>query len=607
MERRLAAIVATDVVGYSRLMGADEAGTLAALKACRKELIDPKIAEHNGRIVKLMGDGALLEFASVVDAVQCAVEIQRQMEARNEGVSEDRRIVLRIGINLGDIIVEGEDIFGDGVNVAARLETLADPGGICVSRSVRDQIRDKIEVPLDDLGQVEVKNIARPVHAFRILRHGARVVRRRRKARIGAGYLAIAIAAALIAVVLGVAAILGPADPPGAELSIAVLPFENMSGDPEQAYFSDGMTADLITDLSHVSGWSVIAYATMKDFKDSSIEEVAAELGVSHVVTGRVRKVGDRIRINVNLIEAENSHQQWGERYDRWITNVLVLQDEVVKEIVGALAVELTPDERERLETAGEVDSEAYDLLLRGLAEYRRFTRETNVMARDYFERALAHDPDYARAYADLALTYAIDASLGWAEEPENALDTALAMGQRALSIDDEIREVHYALAVIYRHQKRHAEGIASARRAIDIDPNYADGYAQFAINLNFSSRPEEGLEAIFKAKKLNPRAPFFYIWLEGQSHYLLGHFDMAAERFERVAQSNPEFPLAHKMLAATYIELGRTEDAEWAAEELLALDPDFSLERDRRVTPYKDKEVLEKYLDNLYDAGLPK
>jgi class 3 adenylate cyclase/TolB-like protein len=610
MERRLAAIVATDVVGYSRLMGMDEAATLAALKTHREELIDPKIAAHNGRIVKLMGDGALVEFASVVDAVRCAVEIQQRMEERNRDVPEDRRIVLRIGINLGDIIVEGDDIFGDGVNVAARLETLADPGGICVSRSVRDQIRDKIRIPLDDLGQIEVKNIARPIRAFRMLGEAGAPASaaKRREIKMRPGYLVTAMAtvAVIVAAALVVQLIALSPEVPDVGPSIAVLPFDNISGDPEQAYFSDGMTADLITDLSHVSGWSVIAYATMKDFKGRGIKDVSAELGVSHVVTGRVRKVDDRIRINVELIDAGTSLQPWGERYDRRITDVLALQDEVVKRIVSALAVELTPDEQERLENADEVDPEAYDLLLRGLAEYRRFTRVTNAAARDYFEQALAYNPDYARAYAGLALTYGMDASLGWVDEPEDALNKGLSMAQRALGLSDEIPEVYFALAVVYRNQKRHAEGIAASRRSIDIDPNYADGYAQLAINLNFAGQPEEGLQAILKAMELNPRSPFFYVWLEGQSHYLLGQFDEAAELFERVAQSNPEFPAAHKMLAATYIELGRTDDAEWAAEELQALNPDFSLERERLATPYKDKAVLERYIKRLYASGLP-
>ncbi|MDH5558371.1 MAG: tetratricopeptide repeat protein, partial [Alphaproteobacteria bacterium] len=395
-----------------------------------------------------------------------------------------------------------------------------------------------------------------------------------------------------------------PTTPEG--ISIAVLPFENFGAGSEQFYFSDGMTADLITDLSHVSGWSVIAYTTMREYKDRGLDEVAADLGVSHVITGRVRKVEGRIRINVALIDAANNHQKWGERYDRELTDVLKLQDEVVRKIVSALSVTLTTGERERLEFAEVVDPEAYDLLLRGLADYRRFTRATNIDARDNFERALEHDPDFARAQAALALTYGMEASLGWAEDTEAVLDKGLELAQRALGVDDNSREVHYALAVIYRNMGRHEEGIASARRSVEIDPNYADGYAQLAINLNYAGAPEEGLAFVRKAQSLNPRMPFFYVWLEGQSHYLLGQHEKALSLFQRVITSNPHFPLGHKMLVATYAELGQMDDAAWAAEELLTLEPDFTIEHERQATPYRDGRVLDAYLRNLHNAGLP-
>jgi adenylate cyclase len=616
MERRLAAILSADVVGYSRLMGADEAGTLAALKACRKELIDPKIAGHGGRIVKLMGDGALVEFASVVEAVHCAVAIQEGMAARNIGIDDGRRIDFRIGINVGDVIVEGDDIYGDGVNVAARLEGLAEPGGICVSRAVRDQIRDKLDLALDDLGEVEVKNIARPIRAFRVgTEPGAPTTAKKRS--IAWPWPAAAVVTMALVGAAGAVAwwqpwtgqpetvpVERPADLP----AIAVLPFDNMSGDPAQDYFSDGITEDLITDLSRVSGLFVIARNSVFTYKGTpvKVQQVGRELGVAYVVEGSVRKAGDRVRINAQLVDAATGRHLWADRYDRELTDVFALHDEVVQKIVAALAVRLTADEEARLGRAAKVDPEAYDLLLRGLARFRRFSREDNAAARAFFERAMALDPRFARAHADAAWSHALDVAFGWTDSPEPSLQRAIDMAQHALALDESVPQVHIALASIHRRQRRFDESIAAARKAIELDPNYADGYAQLANSLNYGGRPEEALKAIDTATRLNPRNPFFFRQIVGQAHFLLGRYEEAASAFEKVLERNPNLLPAHLVLASTYAHLGRIEDAQWAAQEILTLQPNFSLAQERERTAYKRPADQERYIDGLRKAGLP-
>jgi adenylate cyclase len=1027
MERRLAAILAADVVGYSRLIREDEASTLAALKAHREELIEPKLAQYHGRIVKLMGDGLLAEFPSAVEAVQCAVEIQHMMGERTAAIPEDRRITYRMGINIGDIVVEDDDIYGDGVNVAARLEGLADPGSICVARNVYNQVKDKLDLTFEHLGEKEVKNIAEPVTVYRVvldekaaaiatpvLKKVAKLERRWWPVAVGAvAALVVAVGGALwwqpwapdvepasvermafplpdkpsIAVLpfdnlsgdpnqeplsdgitediitelsrfrelfviarhstltykgkpvkvqkvaedLGVryvlegsvrkaddkiritaqlidatsgrhvwgehydrnltnlfaihdeivgtittalavkvheaersrtrrkptdsldaydyflrgrdlqlkhgffrneinkkarafyeeaaaidreytrahaelawthlydfiygwsaapeqsrdqalqlaqqavsmdasnarahyalgyvqlyrreydraiaeiekAIALNPNDArfragmsvllvysgkptpaiekmqeamrlnphheswyvsflawayfhaqrydealavlkqiaepragthrtfaaiyarmgrlqearahaakvreldPGfsvaqfsrslpyaeqADLdfyldalreaglpenpplplpdkpSIAVLPFANMSGDPEQEYFADGMTDDLITDLSKISGLFVIARNSVFTYKGRAVkvQDVGRELGVRYVLEGSVRKAGNRVRINAQLVDAQNGHHLWAERFDRELTDVFALQDEVVKRIVAQLAVKLTQGEETRLSRTGVVDPEAYDTLLRGLERYRRFTRETNAEARDFFERAAAIDPSYARAHADVALTYAIDVQFGWTRTPDAAIQTALEHANRALALDPTTHQVHFALGVIYTVQKRHDEAIAAALKAIALYPNYADGYAQLAQDLFYAGEPEASLEAVRKAMRLDPRHPFFYVWIVGQNYMLQQRYGEAVEEFKKVLWQNPEFPGARLTLASTYGLMGRIEDAEWEAEEILTLLPDFTLAQERERVPFKNPEHLERYIAGLRKAGLP-
>ena len=618
-ERRLTTILSADVAGYSRLMGEDEAGTLRALKTHRDELIAPKVAEHKGRIVKLMGDGALVEFPSVVEAVRCAVEIQRGMAGRNTDISEDRRIEFRIGINIGDVIVDGEDIYGDGVNVAARLESISEPGGICVHRVVRDQVRDKLSLAFEDMGEIKVKNIARPVGAFRVvLDDSARRLTTTRAAATIQKWRWPSVAAALVMLVAaaGIVVWMRPWEPsvepaPSArsdQPGIAVLPFDNMSGDPTQDYFSDGITEDIITDLSRVSGLFVIARNTMFTYKGRpvNVPQVGRDLGVQYVLEGSVRKAGDRIRINAQLVDAGTGRHLWADRYDRELKDVFALQDEVTRRIVSALAVRLTEDEQEQLARPAETSPEAYDMLLRGLERYRRFTPETNAEAREFFEKAVALDPEYARAYADVSLTYTEELFLGWTDSPDEAIRRGLKFGRNALALDDSIRQVHLALSAVYRLQKRHDEAIAAARKSVELDPNHADGYAQMAFALTYAGQPKEALGAMQKAMRLNPRHPFVYKWIVGHAQFLMGQYEEAAQRFENVLKRNPHFPVAPLLLAAAYGHLGRIEDAEWEVDETLTLLPELSLEHIRQTAVYDDPAHLELYIDGLRKAGLP-
>lgn len=399
-----------------------------------------------------------------------------------------------------------------------------------------------------------------------------------------------------------------PIERPSDLPAIAVLPFENMSGDPTQDYFSDGITEDLITDLSRISGLFVIARRTVFSYKGKpvTVGKVGSELGVQYVLEGSVRKAGNRVRINVQLVNVRGGHDVWADRFDREITDVFALQDEVTQKIASALAVQLTAQEEERLSQAAKAHPEAYDTLLRGLERMRRYTQESNAEARQYFQKAISLDPRFARAYADLAYGWTNDVIGGWSENPSEDLRRAAELTEKALKLDDSIPQVHFARSVVDRLRGRYDEAIAAAQRAIALDPNYADGYAVLAIALNYGSRPDEGLRAIDTAMRLNPRHPFFYVWIKGQAHFLNRDYAGAIAEFERVIESNPHFSLGHLMLAAAYGHVGRIEDAEWEAAEVHSLVPDFSIELARHTMPYKNPKDMERYIDGLRKAGLP-
>jgi TolB-like protein/class 3 adenylate cyclase/rhodanese-related sulfurtransferase len=624
VERRLAAILAADVVGYSRLMGEDEAGTLAALQNHRENLIEPKAAQYHGRTVKLIGDGALMEFGSVVDAVAFAVEVQIATRQRNSGVPKNRQIVLRIGINLGDIILQDEDIYGDGVNVAARLEGLAEPGGICLSRAARDQVRDKLDLRLEDLGEVEVKNISRPVRAFRVILDSKAtalvtpIVRQTVKTERLSRPLAIAAVVVLFLAAGGAfwwqpwspdvepASVERMAFPLPDRPSIAVLPFDNLSGDAEQNYFADGITEDLITDLSKISGLFVIARNSSFSYKGQPVEvrRVAEELGVRYVLEGSVRRAGDQVRINAQLIDTTTGGHLWAERYDSTLANVFALQDQVTQKIVSALSVTLAAGEqaqRTRSETASQ---EAYDAFLRGWAYYRRNTPEAFAAAIPYFKQALSLDPGYSRAHAALAAIY-------WqaAEEKESTGHPGLWLGALGISYEvirqrgnEHLKEAlknptplaHQAASGLRSRQGRHEESIAEAEHAVEIDPNNPVGYEALAKALIYAGRPSEGARVIRKAMRIDPHFPASYLGWLGIAQFNQESYADAAATFRTVLQRNPDEDTALIVLTAALGHLDEPQQAESAYSML------NDLRQKREVFFEQQTEGIEAGVDSL-------
>jgi len=622
MERRLSAIFAADMVGYSRLMEADEVGTLQRQKAHRAELINSAFEEFHGRIVKEMGDGVLVEFSSVVEAVQCAVAIQREMTVREADVSDERRIQYRIGINLGDIVIEDDDIFGDGVNISARLEQLAEPGGICISGTTYDQLKSKIEVGYESLGEVQVKNIRQAVRAYKVLidsDQAGRTVEQKQPRVIVTSRVA-AIVTMLVVAMIGMSGWwwvqrpgIEPVDPSKLALnlpdkpSIAVLPFDNLSNDPEQEFFSDGITEDLITDLSQVSGLFVIARNTVFTFKGQAqdIHKIGNKLGVKYVLEGSVRRSGDNLRINAQLIDVQTGGHVWAQRFDRKLADVFELQDEVVQKIVAAMAITLEPVEKERLERVKKAHPEAYIAFLRGLELMRQISQDTRIEAGEYFEKSIEIDPKFTRAYASLAFLLVANVNLHYVDEPAKTIKLALKYAQQALKLDNTVPQIYFALANINHNMNRREDGISAARKAIALDPNYADAYAILAIVLNSDGQYNEALQSIDNAMRLNPETPVSYRWIKGQTHYLLGQLGKAVFWLEDARDSNPEFSNVYEVLIATYAELGKIEEAEWAVSELLTLVPNFSLSQERKRALYRDKKVRRRYLESLRKAGI--
>ncbi len=579
MERRLAAILAADVMGYSRLMGDDEEGTLATLNACR-QVIDGLVDDHRGRVFGSAGDSVIAEFASPVEAVRCGVEIQQELETRNAELPEDRRMQFRIGVNLGDVMAEGENLFGDGVNIAARLEQLAEPGGIYVSDDIYRQVEGKVDLAFDDLGEQRVKNLTKPVRVFR--------------ARLGEDTAAGA---------LGSSEPLPLPDKP----SIAVLPFTNISGDLEQEYFSDGITEDIITDLSKVSALFVIARNSVFTYKGRAVrvQEVSRDLGVRYVVEGSVRKSGNRVRITAQLIDGMSGGHMWAERYDRDLTDIFALQDEITEKIVAALQVKLTEGEQEQVARRYTENLVAYDYFLRGRADQARATKETNAQAREMFERAIELDPNFAGAYAVLSHTYSRDWSYQWSDDTQ-ALERASEAAKKAVTLDDSLPLAHARLAWIYLWRRQHEQAIAEVKRAISLDPNFAEGYARLGIILTYAGRPGEGIDLVKKAMRLDPHYPPLYLFYLGHAHYLVGQYEEAIAVLKRSFTRNPDQLPSHLDLAVIYCELGRKEEARAEVAEVLRISPRASLEGQRERMLFKDQAVLERYLENLRKAGLP-
>ncbi len=530
MERKLTAILSTDVKGYSRLMGDDEEATILTLKTYR-EVISRLIEQHHGRVVDSPGDNMLAEFASAVDAVKAAVAIQQDLKTRNTELEDHRKMEFRIGLNVGDIITDEGRLYGDGVNIAARLEGLADPGGICISEAVHTQVRNKLSLQYEYIGEREVKNIADPVPVYKVqLTSGTpaapRVSQRPAPAqsvqpRPASRRWSLVALAVVVVLVVGAGAVvirnlyLQPT--PALELpdkpSIAVLPFVNMSEDPGQEYFSDGITEDIITDLSKLSGLFVIARNSVFTYKGKAVkvEEVGRELGVRYVLEGSTRKADSRVRINAQLVDATTGGHLWAERYDRELKDIFALQDEITQRIVATLKVQLTLREQGVLARGRTTDSlEAYDSYLRGLEYYYRLTKEANSQARQLCEEAIELDPQYAKAHALLGRTYFKEWMYQWSPDPQ-ALDQTLALAQQAIALDDALPMAHRLLSYSYLWKKQYVQAIAAGEQALVLDPNDADGYETLAEILSFAGRSEKALGLVQQATHLNPHYTFDY------------------------------------------------------------------------------------------------
>ncbi len=581
MERRLAAILAADVVGYSRLMERDEAGTLAALRSRRAEILQPTISRHRGRIVKVMGDGALVEFASAVNAVQCAVDLQNAMAAANADLPQDSRILLRVGINLGDVMVEGSDLYGDGVNIAARLEALAEAGGIVVSQTVFDHVRGKVKLGFDDLGDRQLKNITVPVRVYRVLADGQTMSPR----------------------------------PPLAlpdKPSIAVLPFRNMSGESEQEYFADGMVDEITTALSRFRGLFVIARNSSFAYKDRSmdIKQVGRELGVRYVLEGSVRKAAGRLRITGQLIDASSGANLWADHFEGALSEVFQLQDQVATSVVGAITPRLEGAEIERAKRKPTESLDAYDYYLRGLAMVDRLSNEGITAALQLFSKAIEQDPDFALAYARAALCHMTRNANGWVQDRAREIAEATRLARRGVELgrDDAVALSYggYVLAYIAGELD---DGAAFVDRALALNPNLAAAWGFSGWLKTCLGDFETGLKHAAMAIRLSPFDSRTYAWQHymGLAHFCAASYDEAALWAENALRSQPNFAAAMRTLAASRALAGRMAEAEKAMTRLRQFVPELRLSRlDEVMPPFRRADDRSRYLEGLRRAGLP-
>jgi adenylate cyclase len=579
VQRRLAAILAADMVGYSRLMGEDEAGTLDRLKALRHDVLDPKITAFGGRIVKTMGDGVLVEFPSAVDAVEYAIDTQQALAQRNKSLPEDSRIEFRMGINLGDIIVDGDDIFGDGVNIAARLEGLAGAGGICVSGMVYEGVRGKLEVAFSDIGDQSLKNIASPVHVYRV----------QLSATDGTDDAAIS------------------SDALFRKPAVAVMPFENMSGDPDQEFFADGLTEDLITVLSQWRSFPVIARNSTFAYKGQSpdIRKVGEELGARYVVEGSVRKSGNRLRVTAQLINTDTGHHVWAERYDRDVEEFFDLQDEITRQISAVIAPELDRAEQRRTVGKRPESLDAWECYQRGMSLWQTLKVDEVAEARGLFEQAMALDPTFARAYVGYVLTYHQQTRVGSAETDR---EKAMQAAGRAIELDSDDASAHFALGLVYFLDRDLEAAISEFENANRLNPSFAPAHALLGNALSGSGRAEEAIPQIEQAIRLNPHDPAIgpiYTRL-ASAHLFLQRHEVAVKWARQSIRNQASNWPTRAYLASALAHLDRLDEARRALDEMNEIKPGITIEFVRQHTPVTDTGYMDHLLDGLRKAGLP-
>lgn len=586
MERRLTCILAADLVDYSRLVSEDEVGTLSRFRSIRTDLIEPLIARYGGRVVKLMGDGFLVEFASVVDTVECAIAWQTGIAQQERQETPRKRFRFRIGVHLGDVVVEGEDILGNGVNVAARLEGIADPGTICISEDAQKQVRDKLDISWENLGQHCLKNIQKPVKVYCI----------RNSARTEASMVS------------------DDGRLPSYERpSIAVLPFANMSGDPEQEFFADGITEDLITALSKIRWFFVIARNSTFAYKGKSVDisQVADELGVRYVLEGSVRKSMNRIRVAAQLIDASTAHHVWAEAYDRELDEIFALQDEMTQTIVGAVEPELGAAERARAARKPPESLDAWDVFQKALWHMWRWNKDDNKIAQDLFRQVQDLDSGFATAFARESYSHYLDAIMGWSEDPEESVATATASARQALNLDDGDPVAYFALGRAEMLNGSHDSSIGQLQRALKLDPNFAQAHHGLGMVLALPGRLDEAEEELIKCLKLSPRDPLRFATetITGFSCLLQSKFQEAMDWADKAirepaAVGGGYWP--HAVRAAALAHLDRGAEAQAAIADAIGYKPDLTLSYIKQMLPTKTADGLKLYLDGLRRAGLP-
>ena len=626
VKRKLATILSGDVKGYSRLLAKDEDGTVRTLNAY-KQVMANLVQQRQGKVIDAPGDNVLAEFPNVVDAVQCAVEIQKELNNRNDELPEHRRMEFRFGINLGEVSEKEEKIFGDGLNVAARIQNLADAGGICLSRIVYEQIKDKLEFKHEYIGKETVKNIAEPVRVYRVLPEGETASLVGSWKRIGLNYWkrvnpAVKIIIALIAAVNAVWQLYPRFIKPSVEVaskekmtfslpdkpSIAVLPFTNMSGDPKQEYFSDGITEEIITALSKVPKLFVIARNSTFTFKGKpvKVQQVSEELGVRYVLEGSVRKAGDKIRITAQLIDALTGNHLWAERYDRNLSAIFTVQDEITKKIITAMQVKLTQGEQVQADARGTNNLEAYLKYLQARELAGRLNPENNALARQLAEESIALDPMYASAYQILAYTHQVDCWLGTSKSPKDSMAKSIELVQKAISLDDTYAEAHSLLGWIFSMTGQHDKALAEGEKAVALNPNSAQSHMTLGKILTFAGRYEESIPELKTAVRLNPIPPNIYLWSLGISYALTEHLDKAITWCEKAVRQEPNSLFARLFMAAIYSRAGRDKEARIEAAEVLRINPKFSLEKYAKTVTYKNQEDVERIISApLRKAGL--
>jgi adenylate cyclase len=624
IKRKLTAILSADVKGYGRLMGEDEKGTVRTLNAY-KEVLTDLIRHHDGRVVDAPGDNLLAEFASVVDAVECAVEIQKELKTQNAELPENRRMEFRIGVNLGDVIEEEGRIFGDGVNIAARLESLSEGGGICISGTAFDQVKNKLPLGYQFLGEQTVKNTSEPVRVYQILLEpeAAGKVIGEKKAKLKQWQrAAFAVIAILIVVVAAVVIwkLYTPSAPqpevaskekmvhPLPDVpSIAVLPFVNMSGDPKQEFFSDGITEDIITALSKVPMLFVIARNSTFTYKGKpvKVKQISEELGVQYILEGSVQRSDNRVRITAQLIDALSGHHIWAERYDRDLKDIFALQDEVTRNILTAMQVKITEGEQALHRDRGMRNLNCYLKYLEGKNYSNRFDIEGNNLARRVGEEVLVMCPESSSVYQLLAITHMMDYWLGSGKSPQESIEKAIELARKAIALDDAHAHPHGLLSFLYSIERKYEKALAEGERAVALDPNGADVYAWYAMSLTFAERPEEAIPLFQKAIRLNPFGPAWYFFNLGSALLNTGRSEEAVSAFKKSLQRSPDNLLAHVLLATTYSMMGREKEARAEAAEVLRINPKFSLDYFAKALPFKDQKVTNNVIKALRKAGL--